>query len=98
MRFHDFHLSGYSVYKFGDEIVLHLIYDYPLKPPEESHIRFNNVVFYHFVHTGSAIILDVVEVSLSEILDRFWNQMSEWHRQHGISRWRDDRTKYQAAL
>ena len=51
MRFHDFHLSGYSVRKFGGEILLHLIYDYPPRPPEESHIRFGDVEFYHFVHT-----------------------------------------------
>ena len=98
MRFHDFHLSGYSVRKFGGEIVLHLIYDYPPQPPEESHIRFGDVEFYHFVHTGGAIILDIAEVSLSEVLDHFGDRMSEWNRQHGISRWDDDRAKYQAAL
>jgi hypothetical protein len=98
MHFHDFHLSGYSVRKFGGEIVLHLIYDYPPQPPEESHIRFDDVEFYHFVHTGGAIILDIAEVSLSEFLDRFGDRMSEWDRQHGISRWDADRAKYQAAL
>jgi hypothetical protein len=98
MRFHDFHLSGYDVRKFGGELVLHLLYDYPPQPPEESHIRFDDVEFYHFVHTGGAIILDIVEVSLSQILDRFGDRMSEWHRQHGIWRWDDDRRKYQVAL
>jgi hypothetical protein len=68
MRFHDFHLSGYSVRKFGGEVVLHLIYDYPAQPPEESHIRFGDVEFYHFVHTGGAIILDIAEISLSDLL------------------------------
>ena len=98
MRFHDFHLSGYSVRKFGGEIVLHLVYDYPPQPPEESHIRFADVDFYHFVHTGGAIILDIAEISLSDLLDRFSDRMAEWDRQHGISRWQDDRAKYQAAL
>jgi hypothetical protein len=98
MRFHDFHLSGYSVRKFGGEIVLHLIYDDPPQSPEESHIRFSDVEFYHFVHTGGAIILDIAEVSLSELLDRFGDRMSDWNRQHGISRWHDDRVRYQAAL
>src|SRR4029077_1765303 len=68
MRFHDFHLRGYSVRKFGGEVVLHLIYDYPAQPPEESHIRFGDVEFYHFVHTGGAIILDIAEISLSDLL------------------------------
>ncbi len=98
MRFHDFHLSGYSVCKFGGEIVLHLIYDYPPQPPEESHIRLGDVEFYHFVHTGGAIILDIAEVPLSDFLDRFWDCMAEWDRQHGISHWHDDRAKYQATL
>jgi len=98
MRFHDFHLSGYSVRKFGGEILLHLIYDYPPRPPEESHIRFGDVEFYHFVHTGGAIMLDIAEVSLSEFVGRFGDRMSQWDRQHGISRWDDDRARYQAAL
>jgi len=98
MRFHDFHLSGYEVRKFGGEIVLHLIDDYPPRPAGESHIRFRDVEFYHFVHTGGAIILDIAEVSLSRVLDSFGDRMSEWHRQHGIFRWDDDRRKYQAAL
>jgi hypothetical protein len=98
MRFHDFHLSGYDVRRFGGEIVLHLIYDYPPQSTEESHIRFRDVEFYHFVHTGGAIILDIAEIPLSELLDRFGDRMAEWDRQHGVSRWDDDRKKYQAAL
>src|SRR2546423_13034599 len=98
MRYHDFHLKGYSVRQFGAEIVLHLLYSYPPKPEEESHISFRDVAFYHFVHTGSAIILDIAETPLGEILDRFGGRMSEWDRQHGITGWVDDRTKYQAAL
>jgi hypothetical protein len=98
MRFHDFHLSGYSVRNFGGEIVLHLIYDYPPQPPEQSHIRFTDVDFYHFIHTGGAILLDIAEIPLSDFLDQFWDRMSEWDRQHGISRWHEDRARYQAAL
>ena len=98
MRFHDFHLSGYSVRDFGGEIVLHLIYDYPPQPPEESHIRFGDVEFYHFVHTGGAIILDIAEIPLSEFITRFADRLAEWDRQHGVSRWHSDRTRHQAAL
>lgn len=98
MRFHDFHLSGYDVRKFGGEIVLHLVYDYPPQPPEESHIRFRDVAFYHFVHTGGAIILDIAQIPLTEFVDRFADRMAEWDRQHGVSRWVSDRTRYKAAL
>src|SRR5262249_43280919 len=98
MHFHDFHLSGYDVRKFGGEIVLHLIYKYPPQPTQESHIRFRDVSFYHFVHTGGGIILDIEQIPLDEFVDRFGDRMAEWHRQHGISRWDDDRTRYKAAL
>jgi hypothetical protein len=98
MRFHDFHLSGYDVRRFGGEIVLHLIYDYPPQPPEESHIRFRDVGFYHFVHTGGAIILDIEQIPLDHFVNQFAGRLAEWDRQHGVSRWDNDRTRYQAAL
>ena len=98
MRFHDFHLSGYTVRKFGGQIVLHLTCDSPPNPPEESHIRFDNVEFYYFVHTGGAIITDIAELCLSQVLDRFGDRMPEWHRQQGLFCWDDDRSKYQTAL
>jgi hypothetical protein len=99
MRYHDFYLTGYSVRRFGAEIVLHLLYKYPPKPEEESHIKFVDVELYHFVHTGSAIIIDILEIPLTEIFDRFWDRMAQWYRQHGgISHWDDDRATYQTAL
>lgn len=100
MRYHDFHLSGYEVQKFGAEIVLHLVYDYPPTPMEESHIRFIHVELYHFVQTGGSIILDIEEVDVSLILDQFWDQILHWACQYGgIPHWdRDDRNTYQAKL
>ena len=100
MRYHDFHLSGYEVQKSGAEVVLHLVYDYPPTPSEESHIRFAHVELYHFVHTGGSIIVDIEEVPLSVILDQFWDQILHWACQYGgIPHWnRDDRTPYQAKL
>ena len=98
MRFHDFHLSGYDVRKFGGEIVLHLVYDYPPQPPEKSHIRFRDVEFYHFIHTGGAIILDIAQIPLAQFVHQFATRLAEWDRQHGVSRWDSDHTRYQAAL
>lgn len=100
MRCHDFHLSGYDVRQSGDEVVLHLIYDYPPAPTEESHIRFSNVELYHFVHTGGSIISDIEEVPVARILDQFWNQILNWASLHGgVPHWnRDDRSSYQAKL
>lgn len=71
MRFHDFHLSGYEGRQFGSEIVLHLVYDYPSSPREESHFRFADVELYHFVHTGGTVIFGIYEIPVSQILDEF---------------------------
>jgi hypothetical protein len=99
MRYHDFHLAGYSVRQFGREIVLHLLYKYPPEPLVESHLRFSDVEFYHFVHTGGAIITDLDETSLTYILDCFWDRMDEWFHWHGgPSRSTKDRAIYQQAL
>jgi hypothetical protein len=100
MRYHDFHLRGYEVQNFGTEIVLHLVYDYPPTPPEESHIRFADVEVYHFIHSGGSIIVGIEEVLVSDILDQFWDKILHWACQHGgIPHWdRDDRASYQAKL
>jgi len=100
VRYHDFHLSGYDVRQFGAEIVLHLVYDYPSTPWEESHILFAGVEFYHFVHTGGTIIFGIDEVSLSDTLDQYWERIVGWVHQHGgIGHWdRDDRASYERKL
>jgi hypothetical protein len=98
MRFHDFHLCGYTVREFGGEIVLHLVYDYPNSPVEESHIRFRGVELYHFVHTGGAIILDIAKTSLADIIDQHWDSIVSWAHQHGVGRSADDRAGYLASL
>ena len=98
MRYHDFHLSGYEVQKFGAELVLHLVY--PSPSSDESHIRFVNVELYHFIHAGGSIITGIEEVPVAEILDQHWDQISYWACQYGgIPHWnRDDRTTYEAKL
>ena len=95
MRFHDFHLAGYSVSDFGSTIVLHLVYDYPDQPHEISRIRFSDVSAYHFIHTGGAIITDLEEVPLSQLIAEIGTQLAEWWRLHGgYPHWSDDRAKY----
>jgi hypothetical protein len=59
VRFHDFHLAGYSVSDFGGTIILDLVNDYPDQPRETSRIKFADVAAYHFIHTGEALILDM---------------------------------------
>jgi hypothetical protein len=99
VRFHDFHLTGYSVSDFGGTIVLHLVYDYPDQPHETSHIRFSDVSAYHFVHTGGAIITDIAEVPLLQLITEIATQLSDWWRLHGgYAHWSDDPAKYIEAL
>jgi hypothetical protein len=99
VRFHDFHLVGYTVSDYGGTIVLELVYDYPQKPRETSRIKFSDVAAYHFVHAGGAIILDIVEVPLGELLQQIANQLTQWWRLHGgYAHWSDDREKYLVTL
>jgi hypothetical protein len=100
MRCHDFHLSGYEVRQFGREIVLHLVYDYPSSPREESHIRFAEVELYHFVHAGGTIIFGIDETPVSQILNEFWERIIYWAKQHGgVPHWDgDDRASYQGKI
>jgi len=99
VRFHDFHLASYTVSEFGSEILLDLVYDYPDKPRETSRIRFSDVAAYHFVHTGAALILDIAELPIAQLLQQIGDQLAEWWRLHGgYAHWSDDRAKYIAAL
>jgi hypothetical protein len=99
VRFHDFHLAGYSVSDFSATIVLELVYDYPDQPAETSRIKFSDVEAYHFVHTGGAIILDIAQVSVAELLQQVGDQLAErWRLHGGYTHWDDDRAKYLATL
>jgi hypothetical protein len=95
MRYHDFHLEGYAVTKFGSEIVFDLVWNYPDSPIERSRIRFLDVVAYHFIHTGGAIFTEIMDVSLPDLFREHGDQFTEWWRMHGGFRyWKDDRDEY----
>lgn len=99
MRYHDFHLEGYTVSHFGTEIVLNLIYNYPDHEKIRSNIYFSDVAAYHFVHTGGTIITEIDEVPLNMLLDRVGNQLSEWWRLYGgYMHWHDNSSEYQTVL
>jgi hypothetical protein len=98
VRFHDFHLAGYTVSDFGGTIVLDLVYDYPDRPSETSRIKFSDVAAYHFVHTGGAIITEIEEIRVPQLLKQVGDQLAEWSRMHGLLHWSDDRDQYAATL
>ena len=84
MQYHDYHLRGYSVSDFGNTITLDLVFDYPNRPKIESAIKFSDVVAYKFVHTGGAIIVDILQTKLSAISKELDNELTQWARQYGL--------------
>ena len=99
MRYHDFHLAGYTVSDFGAAVTLHLVYDYPGQAKEESVIQFSDVVAYHFIHTGGAIITDIAEEPIADLFQRIGRDLVEWWRLHGgYQLWDDDLNRYRGKL
>ena len=83
MRYHDFYLQGYTVTKFGGEIILTLVWDYPDTPVEQSSIRFSDVAAYHFIHTGRAIITEIMDVPLPRLFSEYGEQIANWWQMQG---------------
>jgi hypothetical protein len=83
VKYHDYHLGGYSVSDFGQTIRLDLVYDYPNSSKDESLIEFSDVAVYKFIHSGGAIITSIVQTALSEISKEFADDLVEWARKYG---------------
>jgi hypothetical protein len=98
MRYHDFHLREYRVSDFGKHITLHLVYDYAGRPKVESQIEFADVALYNFTHTGGAIITDIGETSLNDLLSEVGESLSAWNQQHGVTGWSDTLENYRKGL
>ncbi len=98
MRYHDFHLKGYTVSDFGATIVLHLIWNYPGQTKAESHIQFSGVECYHFVHTHGAIITEIEEETLSVFVRTEEAFLSSSAKEHGLRLWRTDAADYLCRL
>jgi hypothetical protein len=98
MRYHDFHLREYRVSDFGKHITLDLVNDYAGKPKEESRVEFADVALYNFTHTGGAIITDIDETSLSDLLSEVGESLRAWQHQHGVTGWRDNLENYRKSL
>lgn len=98
MRYHDYHLAGYSVLDFGGTIVLDLIYDYPGQPIQESQIEFTGVSLYHFVHTGAAIIVDISPTPIATILSKYGSKISDWAGKIGLPDWPGNLPGYEKKL
>jgi hypothetical protein len=98
MKYHDFHLRGYSVEQFGGRIVLDLVLDNPGREKEESRIVFIDVACYSFDHSEGAIITDIEEVEIDNLVREEEQKLSFFARQHGLKHWRNDLSDYIATL
>ena len=98
MRYHDHSLCGYEVRDFGGTIVFHLQLKASDGTAALSTICFDGVVFYHFIHTCPAVILDVTEIPLQKFVSEHQEQLSKWQTQQGVIHWSDSSSDYLATL
>lgn len=85
MKCHNFHLRGYSVEDFGRRIEIDLVSDMTPAPREAVLIRFFEVAVYHFVLTGGAIIVNIVDESPVNILRHPDQDLAKWAAQYGLT-------------
>jgi hypothetical protein len=98
MKYHDFHLRGYSVENFGGRIVLDLANVNPGGEEQESRIEFSDVVCYSFDHTTGAIITDIEEIDLTTLVREEEHRLLHFAKQHGLKFWKTDISEYAATL
>ena len=84
MRYHDYHLISYEVSDGGEIITFNLVYGNSGQETDRSCIRFSDVVLYNFVHTNNAIIVDIDEVPISELIEEIGSDIVEWNRRYGV--------------
>lgn len=88
MRYHDFHLDGYTVRDSGATIELHLGFERGTPREEESHIVFSEVSCYHFTHIDRAIIVEINEVPIREVVKKEEAFLSTAAYELGLRHWR----------
>jgi hypothetical protein len=98
MKYHDFHLRGYSVEDFGARIVLDLVCDHPDQKKEESRIEFCDVACYSFDHASGAIITDIEELDVATLAREEGQKLAFLARQHGLKYWKADISDYIATI
>lgn len=98
MRYHDYHLKKYEVSDRGETIVFHLVYGYPEEETGDSYIKFSGVALYDFSHTTSAIITDIEEVEIPDLIQEIGNDITEWNRMFGVRFWKDNLENYSLRL
>ena len=94
MKYHDWHLKGYSVRDNGTRVVLHLAWDYPNQEMKENHIVFSDVVAYHFIHGMGAIITEIDEEPLVAFAQNEESFIRTTNAQVGLREFNEDVGEY----
>lgn len=87
LRYHDFHLRGYSVCDFGARIVLDLVLHDRDSDWYGSSITFSGVACYRFTHPSGAIITEIDEVDLPLLVEEEAAFLTDAAMQYGLRHW-----------
>ena len=98
MKYHDYHLRGYSVGDYGKTIRLDLVWPGADQPERVSEIAFSGVAFYSFKHSAPAIITNIDQVPISEFMSDYGTEICQLAAAHGITGWRDTLGNFSAHL
>ena len=94
MKYHDYHLKEYKVSDRGESITLYLVYGYPHNETDQSIITFSSVILYNFEHTNNAIITDIYEVPIPELIEEIGPTIREWNRMYGVKQFNESIEQY----
>lgn len=98
MKVHDYHLDKYEVSDRGSLISLHLVYGHAGEETDKSIVTFSGVELYHFTNTQAAIISDIEEVPIRDLLPSFSSELEYWNKWYGIKNMDSDIDTYLKTL
>ena len=97
MKYHDWHLSGYTVSDYGSTVVLHFSWDYPGDEVRKNQIKFSEVAAYHFQHTEGAIITQIHPWPITAYFEKE-KPFIESAKHTGLRYWKTDMNQYRSDL
>ena len=86
MKYHDYHLSGYSVDCDSSVITLTLSWPYDKKTPNEQ-IIFTGVAGYHFRDAIGSIICSIEEADLGDFIRSKTEEFSQLNKAIGYPKY-----------
>ena len=90
MKFHDFKIEKYEVSNDGKTINFSLVNPHN---SETSKITFTEVTLYNFIHTGGAIITDILKIRPSQLVKENSSAIENWKNLYGMDSWKNGEIK-----